>query len=167
MESEFKKHFLTLLDHPECFHRHHLPGHITASAWILDSSKKYVLLTHHAKLNRWLQPGGHADGDENVSAVALREAEEETGLTNLIIVSTIFDIDIHEIPSRDDMPAHDHYDIRFIISADMTEPLSQNHESNELRWVKLSEVNVLTNGNVSIARMVEKTKSNHGHTSSL
>src|SRR5687768_14738782 len=79
-ESAFREQFLELLQHPRCFHRDHLPGHITGSAWIIDDTGKFVLLTHHAKLNRWLQPGGHADGDENVVRVALRETEEETGL---------------------------------------------------------------------------------------
>src|SRR5258706_12466368 len=77
----FKARFLTLLDHPRCFHRDHLPGHITASAWIVNEDFSKVLLILHAKLGRWLQPGGHADGDENVLSVASREAEEETGLT--------------------------------------------------------------------------------------
>lgn len=155
---EFKTRFLELLIQPDCFHRLHLPGHITGSVWIIDPTKKYVLLTHHAKLNKWLQPGGHADGDENVLAVATREAEEETGLTNLTTTGNIFDIDIHEIPARGDMSAHDHYDIRFLFYADMNEPVTKNHESNELRWVRLDEARGLSNSNDSIARMVEKTK---------
>ena len=158
VEMEFKTRFIKLLVHPDCFHRHHLPGHLTGSSWIIDHTKKYVLLTHHAKLNKWLQPGGHADGDENVLSVAMREAEEETGLTNLTVNNDIFDIDIHEIPARGDMPAHDHFDIRFLFYADKNEPLMQNHESNELRWVKLDDVDSLTNGNESIMRMVEKIK---------
>src|SRR6187551_2058799 len=100
-EQKFSTQFQELLLHPRCFHRDHLPGHITGSAWIVDEKKEFVLLTHHAKLNRWLQPGGHADGDENVSGVALREAEEETGIKNFTLLNQgIFDIDIHTIPAR-------------------------------------------------------------------
>ena len=82
-EVVFKNQFLELLKHPRAFFRDHLPGHITASSWIIDKDRKSVLLTHHAKLDRWLQPGGHADGQEDVLAVAQREAYEETGLTSL------------------------------------------------------------------------------------
>ena len=102
-EKVFIPKFLDLLDHPHAFLRTHLPGHITGSAWIIDPSKEFVLLTHHAKLNKWLEPGGHADGDEDVLNVALREAREETGLADLLLVQKeIFDIDIpvHEIDGR-------------------------------------------------------------------
>src|SRR5688572_24792201 len=81
-ENLFVPKFLELLDHPDAFQRHHLPGHITGSSWILDQSRQFVLLVHHGTLNKWLQPGGHADGEENVLNVALREAKEETGLKN-------------------------------------------------------------------------------------
>lgn len=79
-EQPFVSSFLQLLQSPDCYQRTHLPGHLTGSAWIVDTTRQNVLLTHHAKLNRWLQPGGHADGDEDIAGVALREAEEETGV---------------------------------------------------------------------------------------
>src|SRR6188768_103653 len=106
-EQNFINLFQKLLLHPRCFHRDHFPGHITGSAWIIDTTKQFVLLTHHAKLNRWLQPGGHADGDENVMGVARREAIEETGVENFnLLHESIFDIDIHAIPARKDFPEH-------------------------------------------------------------
>src|SRR5687768_14947914 len=76
-ENLFVPQFLELLNHRDAFQRHHLPGHITGSSWILDQSRQHVLLVHHGTLNRWLQPGGHADGEENVLNVALREARSE------------------------------------------------------------------------------------------
>src|SRR5688572_20321275 len=95
----FVTEFLELLKHPQAFQRDNLPGHITGSAWILDQSRQSVLLVHHGTLNKWLQPGGHADGEENVLNVALREADEETGLKNfLLLQENIFDLDIHPIP---------------------------------------------------------------------
>lgn len=122
----------------QCFERTNLEGHITGSAWIVDKAKTHVLLTHHKKLNKWLQLGGHADGNPEVIAVALREAQEESGLKKIRLVSpNIFDIDIHLIPERADEPRHLHYDIRYIFEADLTEPLSVSDESNELMWVPL------------------------------
>lgn len=154
-EQIFVPKFLILLNHPNCVLRDHLPGHITASAWIVDHSKRCVLLTHHAKLNRWLQPGGHADGDEDTTAVAAREVWEETGL-KLKPSLEIFDIDIHTIPARPDMVQHDHYDVRYLFDADSNRPLRKNHESHELRWVPLAELETITHGNTSIMRMAEK-----------
>ena len=61
---------------PDCFNSKLDTGHITGSAWILDYKKNSVLLTHHKKLNKWLQLGGHADGDSDILSVAEREAEE-------------------------------------------------------------------------------------------
>lgn len=140
-----------------CFDRDLLIGHVTGSAWILDKSGKFVLLTHHRKLDRWFQPGGHCDGDNDVLAVALKEAEEETGLSEIQTVSeNIFDIDIHQIPERKDIPAHLHYDIRFLFKADKDIPLIVTEESNDLAWVELSKVEELNNEE-SMMRMVRKT----------
>ena len=102
--------------HPNCFERRLAVGHITGSAWLLDATGTKALLTHHRKLGKWLQLGGHADGDSDVLAVALREATEESGLIDLRAVSDdIFDVDVHRIPAHGDTPAHDHYDIRFTV----------------------------------------------------
>lgn len=157
-EITFKENFLTLLQHERAFHRDHLPCHITGSTWIVDEQLEYVLLTHHAKLNKWLQPGGHADGDEDVRRVAMREANEETGLTQINFLQTaVFDLDIHPIPERKDFPAHDHYDVRFIVQASRNEPLLITEESHDLQWIHVSKVPTLTEMNPSILRMLEKT----------
>ena len=146
-----------MLESPRSYHRDHLPGHITASAWIVDEEKKNALLVHHAKLNKWLQPGGHADGEEDVVNVATREVEEETGLSNLsLLVPGIFDLDIHPIPARKDFPEHLHYDIRFAFIASRKEVLKISDESNDLKWINLKEVPALTEQNSSILRMVQK-----------
>jgi 8-oxo-dGTP pyrophosphatase MutT (NUDIX family) len=159
IELDFCAQFLTLLKSRECYLRSHLPGHITGSAWIIDESRTFTLLTHHAKLNKWLQPGGHADGDENILNVALREANEETGLTNLVLAGNgIFDIDVHHIPARVDFPAHVHYDIRFVVQASMTDKIICSEESHNLAWKKISEIPQLTEQNPSMIRMAEKTK---------
>ena len=158
-ELAFKKQFVELLEHPRAFFRDHLPGHITASSWIIDPSRKFSLLTHHAKLHRWLQPGGHADGQEDVLAVAQREAWEETGLTSLKVFGAgIFDLDIHPIPARPDFPEHLHYDIRFLLVASMQEPFTISAESKDLAWLSGPEIIQKTGSNHSILRMAEKVK---------
>ena len=126
--------FKTLLKHPACFNRDHLPGHITGSAWIANPYFTKVLLVHHAKLDKWLQPGGHADGNENVMNVALKELQEETGLTRAKLNrDSIFDIDIHTIPERDSFPEHLHYDVRFFFFFNETDPVAINHESHDIQ----------------------------------
>jgi 8-oxo-dGTP pyrophosphatase MutT (NUDIX family) len=139
-EQAFIARFQALLAHPDCYLRTHLPGHLTGSAWITNRSRDRVLLVKHAKLDKWLQPGGHADGNENMVEVALREVQEETGLDQSVVAPGLFDIDIHTIPARKDFPAHEHYDVRFLLEADETRPLTINHESTALQWVALHEL---------------------------
>lgn len=155
-EEVFIPRFIELLAHKNCFERTHLPGHITGSSWIVDPNHQQTLLVHHAKLNKWLQPGGHADGDQNVLQVALREAEEETGLKNLKVANNLpFDIDIHTIPARKDMPEHFHFDIRFLIEASPNDPIIVSEESHDVKWIKLDALEKL-NQEESIVRMKKK-----------
>ncbi len=159
----FISRFLELLSHPDCFERTHLPGHITGSAWIVDSKRTQTLLVHHAKLNKWVQPGGHADGDENVLRVALREAEEETGLKNLRVAATTpFDVDIHTIPQRKDFPEHFHFDIRFLIEASIDEQIVVSEESHDVKWVPLESLKDYTKER-SVLRMRDKLLRSYQH----
>ena len=132
-----------------------MPGHITGSAWILNKERTQTLLVHHAKLNKWVQPGGHADGDENILAVALKEAEEETGLKNFTINPLLFDIDIHTIPARKDFREHQHYDIRFLLTGDVDERIIVSDESHDVKWIALSELEKYTIER-SVLRMKDK-----------
>jgi 8-oxo-dGTP pyrophosphatase MutT (NUDIX family) len=141
-----------------CCERSLAIGHMTGSAWVIDLDRTHVLLTHHRKLNRWLQMGGHADGDPDLRAVALREAREESGLNRLeVLQPTPFDVDVHEIPERGTEPRHFHYDVRFLIKADRTEPLVVSEESHALAWLPLQELAAQTDLEESLARMVRKT----------
>jgi 8-oxo-dGTP pyrophosphatase MutT (NUDIX family) len=116
-------------------------GHVTASAWIVDPERTHAVLLHHRKLDRWLQLGGHVDGDPDVRRSALREAREESGLRTLRMISDdVYDIDVHRIPARPDEPEHDHYDVRFALEADPREPLRGNAESHDVRWVSLDDL---------------------------
>ncbi len=140
----------------DCFNRDHPPGHITASAWIVDRRRSYALLVHHRKLDRWLQPGGHIEDDASVLAAARREVAEETGLHAAEVYSEeIFDLDIHPIPARKNEPAHLHYDVRFLFVADPDESLQLSDESHDLRWFTIAEIRANGEGR-SIDRMIEK-----------
>lgn len=111
-----------------------------------------------------MQPGGHADGDENVLRVALKEVDEETGLINPPeLTNGIFDLDIHPIPARKDFPEHLHYDIRFAFIASRKAALKINDESHDLKWVHLEEVSIITKQNTSILRMIRKTLGGNQH----
>lgn len=143
--------------HEDCFERSLLVGHVTGSSWIVDRDRTHVLLTHHRKLDKWLQLGGHADGDSDVMRVAMREASEESGLRSLRpVCETIFDVDIHLIPARKSEPEHLHYDVRYALEADRSEPIAISDESHDLRWVPVVEVHTLTEEE-SVLRMVRKT----------
>jgi len=142
---------------PRCFERDCWDdGHVTGSAVVLDRAGASMLMTHHAKLGRWLQLGGHADGDPDPLAVACREATEESGLSVVPIQEEILDLDIHAIPSRGPDPAHFHYDVRFLLQIERPGSLHLTGESLALRWVLLDEVASVTNEE-SILRMVRKS----------
>ncbi len=144
--------------HADCFERTLAIGHVTGSAWMLDTERTHVLLTHHRKLGRWLQLGGHADGDPDVLAVARREAREESGLAAIVTLDeAIFDVDVHRIPARAAEPEHWHYDVRFLLSAPREATLKPTRESNELAWVALDRVSSLDT-DASVLRMVAKTR---------
>lgn len=119
-----------------CFERTHHAGHITGSAWLLTPARDKALLTLHRKLKRWMQPGGHADGDTNPLRVAIREAEEESGIYGITPISPqIYDVDVHQIPAQpgSEEPAHWHYDIRYLLQAPH-EHFAISDESDDLAW---------------------------------
>lgn len=149
-----------LVNFQNCYQRSLITGHMTGSAWIVDVEGLSALLVHHKKLNKWLQPGGHADNEENIAAVAIKEAREETGLKSLKLYSPeIFDLDIHLIPAYKSIKAHFHHDIRFLFTADKNEPYMVSDESNELAWIPLNKIHEYVGNNHSIHRMVSKTNS--------
>lgn len=160
----FRERFVRLIrQHQNCFERSLLSGHITGSAWIVNFQLTHTFLTHHAKLNRWLQPGGHADGDEDVAGVALKEALEETGMKSLKLYDGLpFDLDIHTIPERKGVPEHEHFDIRYLILTDMDQQFSVSDESNDLAWWPLDRVPEVTGTNDSIIRMIKKVEDMQG-----
>lgn len=150
----------------DCFERTCRPGHVTGSAWILTQDHTRCLLLHHRKLDCWLQPGGHADGQAEIEQVALREAQEESGLTQLELDGNPedlvpLDIDVHVIPARLDAAGniaedrHEHHDIRFLVVASADQELVLSEESNDLRWFSCQEVFEVTDEE-SVLRMMRK-----------
>ena len=121
-------------EHPDALHRSCLEGHLTAAAVLLDPERERILLTHHRKLGRWLQLGGHCDGDANLAAVALREAREESGIAVLRIAERPIDVDVHAIPARGDEPEHLHLDTRFVVLAPPDAVETVSDESLALGW---------------------------------
>jgi 8-oxo-dGTP pyrophosphatase MutT (NUDIX family) len=143
---------------PNCLLRSSLAGHLTASAAVVDPRRRRLLLVHHKKLGRWLQPGGHADGDPDLLAVALRETWEETGVREVqALLPAPFDLDIHPIPERRGVPEHLHYDVRFLLGADSTAPTRANPEVHAVAWVALREIETL-DPDASLQRLVGKIR---------
>lgn len=125
---------------PQAYGRAGVPGHFTASALVLSVDGRRTLLTRHRKLQRWLQPGGHADGYTDLRQVALREACEETGVPGLRVEAPIFDLDRHWIPAHGDVAGHWHYDVRFLVRATASEAFVVSAESDALAWWPLADV---------------------------
>lgn len=143
-EAADRDRMLALLERaPDCFERSCFPGHFTGSALVVSADGSRALLHHHRFLDRWLQFGGHCDGDEDVWRVAQREAAEESGIAGLIATSRRpFDLDIHAIPEnpRRQEPAHEHYDVRFVLIAPEDAAPALSDESHELRWFSPEEM---------------------------
>lgn len=135
-----------------------LNGHITCSAWIINSTYDHILLTHHAKMNIWLQLGGHIEPeDKSVFLGALREAYEESGLKSIKPISKeIFDLDVHFIPAYKETPEHYHYDIRFIFQSDNLAELIISEESKDLKWFSFDDFRKKID-EWSMLRMLDKT----------
>ncbi|HJM28841.1 MAG: NUDIX hydrolase [Acidimicrobiales bacterium] len=131
-------------EHPDALYRSCIDGHLTGSAAIVDHTGEHLLVMLHKKLQIWLQPGGHADGDGLLSRVALQEASEESGIEGLQLFGPGIDCDIHVIPSRGADPEHLHLDTRYLIRAPEGSKFKKNHESIELRWVTQRELLSLT-----------------------
>jgi 8-oxo-dGTP pyrophosphatase MutT (NUDIX family) len=145
-----------LVQHADAFERSLAVGHFTGSAWLVSADGARVLLTHHRKLGMWLQPGGHADGDDDLVSVALREAEEESGMRGLTVEPAIFDLDRHRIPARGSDPEHWHYDVRYIVRAGEDERFTVSDESHALAWRDIAEVARDESADASVRRMATK-----------
>jgi 8-oxo-dGTP pyrophosphatase MutT (NUDIX family) len=150
-EERHRTAMVALLEAPDAFSRAHFaPGHFTASCYVVDDRGR-LLLHHHRRLDRWLQMGGHVEGDESPDLTALREGEEESGLRDLALLGDgIFDLDIHGIPAAKGEPDHDHYDVRYLARTATPDAIALDRaESNDLAWVTLDRAAELMPGSES------------------
>ena len=157
-ELEMTERFIDFVDgYSTCFDRTEKYGHITGSAWVLDNTKTKILLTHHKKLNKWLQLGGHSDGNPDTLSVAIREVKEESSIEDFYpYTEDIFDLDAHLIPARKSEPEHYHFDVRFLLICNGSEEYVVSDESHDLAWVKLSEIERYTKEE-AVLRLVRKS----------
>ena len=149
-----------VLDHVDCFNRELMHGHVTGSAWVLNPQRTHTLMLHHRKLDRWFQPGGHADGDPDILQVVIKEVSEESGIDvdHITLLSDeLFDVDVHTIYPSEHDDRHEHFDIRFLIEIDDRLPIPGNSESHQVAWIPLYRVSHFNNMR-SLHRMVRKTE---------
>lgn len=149
--------------HPDCLLRTCVPGHVTASVFIVDARAERFLMTHHKKLDRWLQLGGHVDGEPHVLEAALREAREESGMQDFEVVRVAgrqgmpLDLDVHVIPARGHEPEHEHHDVRFLLRARAGQELVLSDESHALAWFAFAELERVA-GDESVLRMGRRAR---------
>ena len=136
-ETAHYKNFIDFVSRsPGCFERSH-KGHVTGAAWVVNHDFSKALLTHHKKLNLWVQLGGHADGDPDIKRVALKEAHEESGIEDVsFVLQGIYDIDIHTYTA----PCETHYDVRFLLQAPLGAQFQVSEESHNLAWVDMDKI---------------------------
>src|SRR5262245_29402656 len=148
------------------FARSQPEAHFTGSAVVIDPVGERVCLVRHRKLDRWLQPGGHAEpGDGgSIEQTALREAGEETGCRVLLHPSAPrpLDLDVHAIPARPGEPAHRHLDVRFLVVAHDPEQLSHDcAESRCAKWLSWDEALALVD-EPALRRLLRKARASAG-----
>lgn len=147
-------HFIQ--DHSDYLSRKNFYGHLTPSAWVIDTAGEKALLTLHRKIGLWLQLGGHTDDNPDLLAVALREVHEESGLNKLkLVIPGIFDVDVHTIPAIGQDPSHYHFDIRFLLQLQEPQPLVISEESIDLGWFTAEEIHRL-HTDESVYRLCKK-----------
>jgi len=122
-----------------------LPLHVTASALVVDPARRRVLLRWHARMACWLQVGGHGDPCETDPwAIALREAVEETGLTDLAALTPALDrrpvqVVVVPVPAGRGEPAHEHADVRYLLATGHPDAIRAEHNDAVVRWFTFAE----------------------------
>jgi len=159
-ETEAQHHaaFLDLLRiNPDAFDRRSFhPGHITGSTWILAEDTGQIALIYHRRLERWLQPGGHAEPEETDGiSTALREAREELGLVLDPARASLFDLDMHRIPATVSQPSHFHFDLRYLCLTEQ-QPLVSDSDAAQAQWFTVAELEAMIGVDESMRRMLDK-----------
>lgn len=145
-EEKDKELFLEfIVNNESCLLRDNEAGHITVSAWIVNENRDKVLFCYHNIYDSWSWVGGHADGEENLLSVALKEAREETGVTAKPVSDMIFSLEILPVAEHfrkgKRVSAHTHYNVTFLVEADENAVLSENLEENSgVMWIKKEDI---------------------------
>lgn len=151
--------FVDLLKSSHCtFHNrdNFTPGHITASSFVITADQKFLLLIYHKTLKRWLQPGGHVDtNDKSINGAATRELFEETSLAPPLKCLGLIDLDIHTIPQKNQLPEHQHFDMRFLFISEKKN-VKAGSDVSKAKWVSVAKLTP-DNTEESILRILRKT----------
>ncbi len=145
-EARDKADFINFIENNEnCLLRENEAGHITVSAWIVNKNRDKVLFCYHNIYDSWSWVGGHADGEEDLPAVALKEAKEETGVSARPVSEEIFSLEIlpvaEHIRKGIRVPPHTHYNVTFLLEADENAEISVNPcENSGVMWIKKEEI---------------------------
>ncbi len=145
-EAADKAAFIEFVNNNEnCLSRENLEGHVTVSAWIVNKERTKVLFCYHNIYNSWSWVGGHADGNEDLLSVAVKEAKEETGVTASPVSEEIFSLEILPVSGHTKkgkyVPSHIHYNVTYLLEADENESLTVCEDENSaVGWIILSEI---------------------------
>ena len=144
-EAADRAEILRRLQSGEALTRREPSAHLTASAWVVSPDRTQVLMAYHNLYDSWAWLGGHADGEEDLLAVAMREVREESGLEKIHPVSEdIFSVEILAVSGHEKkgvyVPSHLHLNVTFLLEADPTEPLRcKIDENSRLGWFSPEE----------------------------
>lgn len=132
------------------------PGHATGSAWVIAKNTQQFALIYHQTLNRWLQPGGHAEPEEqDLLIVSIREAQEELGIMLDSEQTLLLDLDVHRIPETKKYPSHLHFDFRYLCVTE-AQPLQPATDAVRAEWFSLEHLKQLKL-DAGMQRMLEKS----------
>ncbi len=137
-------------------------AHITVSAWVTDKKREYVLMAYHNIYDSWAWLGGHADGNEKLKEVVLREIEEESGLHEVrFLKEDIFSMEILPVFGHEKKGAyvssHLHLNITYLLEADMNEPIRiKEDENSNIGWIKMEEIKNYSTESWFVERVYDK-----------
>lgn len=145
-ESADRRMILHLLStQPDLFLRSNLAAHMTASAWVVNPERSKVLMVYHNIYHSWSWMGGHADGEEDLLSVAVREVKEESGITHVRPVSEdIFSVEVLTVDGHEKrgvyVPSHLHLNVTYLLEASEQDPLRVKEDENcGVAWFSLEE----------------------------
>lgn len=144
-EVKDKATLLEIIETENIYFRSNPIVHMTASAWVLNKDHTKVLMVYHKLYNSWSWLGGHADGNQDLLSVAIKEVHEESGVTSVTALSNdIFSIEILTVDGHEKngsyVGSHLHANVTFLLEADENDPLIIKHDENsDVAWFSLED----------------------------